>query len=75
MQRNCLILSAGGLIGTVISVWLLDDWVWGTVFYYAYGHGERLASLRITTAVGLLAGILCTADVWRLVSSRYQNTD
>ncbi len=67
MIRNCLILTAGGLIGAVLSVWFLDDWVWGTVFAYAHGHGERLASLTITTVVGMLAGMLCAADVWRLV--------
>ena len=65
--RNCLILSAGGAIGAILSVWFLDDWVWGAVFYYAHGHGERLASLRITAVVGMLAGMLCTAEVWRLV--------
>ena len=67
MIRKWLILPGGGLIGAVLSVWLLDDWVWGTVFGYAHGHGERLASLTITTVVGMLAGMLCTAEVWRLV--------
>ena len=67
MIRKWLILSAGGLIGAVLSFWFLDAWVWGNVFDYAHGHGERLASLTITTVVGMLAGALCTADVWRLV--------
>ena len=67
MIRKWLILSGGGLIGAVLSVWFLDDWVWGTVFGYAHGHGKRLASLIITTVVGLLAGMLCTAEVWRLL--------
>lgn len=42
MIRKWLILTAGGAIGAVLSVWFLDDWVWGTVFDYAHGHGERL---------------------------------
>ncbi len=67
MIRNVLILTCGGLIGAVLSVWFLDDWVWGTVFGYAHNHGERLASLTITSVAGLLAGSLCSAEVWRLV--------
>ncbi len=66
MIRKWLILSAGGLIGAVLSVWLFDDWGWGTVFSYAHGHGERLASLTITAVAGLLAG-MCVAGVWRVV--------
>ncbi len=67
MIRKWLILTAGGLIGAVLSVWFLDDWVWGTVFHYAQGHGERLASLTIATVFGVLVGMICTVEVWRLV--------
>ena len=67
MFRKWLILSCGGLIGAVLSVWFFDDWMWGAVFGYAHDHGERLASLTITTVAGLLAGMLCTAEVWRLL--------
>ena len=63
MIRNVLILTCGGAIGAVLSVWFLDDWVWGTVFGYAHGHGERLESLTIATVFGLL----CYADVWRVL--------
>ena len=68
MIRKWLILTAGGLIGAVLSVWLLDIWVWDTFYGYAHGNGERLASLRITTVVGLMAGMLCAAEVQRLLN-------
>ena len=68
MIRKWLILSAGGSIGAVLSVWYFDAWIWGNVFSYAHGHGERLASLRITTVAGLVAGMLCTAEVCRVLT-------
>ncbi len=51
-----LFILAAGAIGTTLSVWLFDDWVWGHLFDYSHGHGERLKSLSITALVGMWAG-------------------
>ena len=51
-----LFILAAGAVGATLSVWLFDDRVWGHLFNYSHGHGERLRSLNITAFVGMWTG-------------------
>ena len=52
MLRKWLFLLAAGTIGATLSVWLLDDWVWGHLFNYSHGHGDGLSGSSGSAASG-----------------------
>jgi len=61
MLAKWSIITAGGVIGAALGVWLLDDWLWWLLFNYDNVLREKQIAFTIAAVGGMVVG----GQAWR----------